>query len=316
MTRTTFVALLLCAAVTACSRQEAAPSSAAQPAATAPASAGTAPPASQGADEQESAEERAADATAIQALQKWTGDLDGMVERRLIRVLTTYSKTTFFLDKGSQLGIVPDAFRLFEDDLNKKLKTKNIRVHVVFVPVAHDDLVPALLAGRGDIVAAQKIVTEWRAEQVDFTNPTRSGISSVVVTGPGVPPVASPQELAAKEVYLRASDVSEPARAAVQRAAGGSGQAPGEGQAGAGGARRRRPHRDGQRRPRADDDHGRLRRGVLAADLSRYRGQFDRGRAYGSSDGDDGPEEQPAADGRVERIHRPLPGRFARSAMC
>src|SRR4051812_33117335 len=214
MTRATFAALFLCAVASACSRQEPAPTSAAQPpppAATAPVSAGTAPPASQGADEQTSAEERAADATAIQALQKWTGDLDGMIERRLIRVLTTCSKTTFFIDKGTQLGIVPDAFRLFEDDLNKKLKNKNVRVHVVFVPVAHDDLVPALLDGRGDLIAAQKIVTEWRREKVDFTNPTRTGISSVVITGPGVPPIATPQELAGKEVYLRASDISEPA---------------------------------------------------------------------------------------------------------
>src|SRR5262245_1955718 len=84
------------------------------------------------------------------ALRKWTGDFDGMVERRMIRVLTTYSKTMFFNDRGTQLGLVPDAFRLFEDDLNKGLNTKNIRVHVVFIPVAHDDLIPALLDGRGD----------------------------------------------------------------------------------------------------------------------------------------------------------------------
>ena len=78
---------------------------------------------------------------------------------------------------------------MFEDDLNKRLKNKNLRVQVVYVPVAHDDLIPALLEGRGDIVAAGKLVTAWRAEQVDFANPTRSGISSIVVTGPGVPPV-------------------------------------------------------------------------------------------------------------------------------
>ncbi|HEY7172702.1 MAG TPA: lytic transglycosylase F, partial [Vicinamibacterales bacterium] len=160
------------------------------------------------------AEEKAADEEATVALKKWTGDLDGMIERRLIRVLTTYSKTTFFIDRGTQLGLVPDAFRLFEDDLNKKLKTKNVRVHVVFVPVAHDDLIPALLEGRGDVVASQTIVTEWRAEKVDFTKPTRSGISSFVITGPGVPPVSTPQDLAGKEIYLRASDISS---AAVQQ---------------------------------------------------------------------------------------------------
>ncbi len=66
------------------------------------------------------------DTQAVAAmLAKWTGDLDGMIERRMIRVLTTYSKTTFFIDRGQQLGLVPDAFRLFEDDLNKRLNNKN-----------------------------------------------------------------------------------------------------------------------------------------------------------------------------------------------
>lgn len=31
----------------------------------------------------------------------WTGDLDGMIERRAIRVLTVYSKTIYFSDKGA-----------------------------------------------------------------------------------------------------------------------------------------------------------------------------------------------------------------------
>jgi ABC-type amino acid transport substrate-binding protein len=145
---------------------------------------------------------------AAAALAKWTGDLDGMIERRYIRVLTTYSKTNFFIDQGTQRGLIPDSFKLFEDDLNKKLKNKHVRVSVVIVPVAHDDLVPALLEGRGDIVAAGKVVTSWRAAQVDFTNPTKTGISTIVVTGPGVPTLASPQDLSGREVYLRQSDVS------------------------------------------------------------------------------------------------------------
>ena len=53
--------------------------------------------------------------------QPWTGDLDGMIERRTIRVLTTHSKTFYFLDKGVQRGATYDFLRLFEDDLNKKL---------------------------------------------------------------------------------------------------------------------------------------------------------------------------------------------------
>jgi membrane-bound lytic murein transglycosylase MltF len=150
----------------------------------------------------------AADANQVRR-QKWTGDLDGMIERRAIRVLTTYSKINYFVDQATQRGLIYDAFRVFEDDLNAKLKTKHLRVHVVVVPVAHDDLIPALLDGRGDIVAAGSLLTEWRREQVDFSNPTRKGISSIIVTGPGVPLVPTPQDLAGREVYLRMSDVSK-----------------------------------------------------------------------------------------------------------
>ena len=148
------------------------------------------------------------------ALAKWTGDLDGMIERRLIRVLTTYSKTSYFIDQGTPRGLVPETFKLFEDDLNKRLKNKHVRVQVVIVPVAHDELVPALLEGRGDIVAAGKLISAWRKEQVDFTNPTRSGISVIAVSGPGVPPINSVQDLAGREIYLRPSDAP---KAAVDR---------------------------------------------------------------------------------------------------
>jgi membrane-bound lytic murein transglycosylase MltF len=148
------------------------------------------------------------------ALSKWTGDLDGMIERRLIRVLTTYSKTSYFIDQGTPRGLVPEAFKLFEDDLNKRLKNKHVRVQVVIVPVAHDELVPALLEGRGDIVAAGKLISAWRKEQVDFTNPTRSGVSVIAVSGPGVPPINGVQDLAGREIYLRPSDAP---KAAVER---------------------------------------------------------------------------------------------------
>jgi len=162
----------------------------------------------QSASDRNSADNESDDPVIAAVLRRWTGDLDGMVERRFIRVLTTYSKTNFFVDKGTQLGLVVDAFRLFEDDLNARLQNRHIRVRVLFVPVANDDLIPALIEGRGDIVAAGKLITAWRKEQVDFTNPTHRGISTVIVTGPGVSTLASVQDLGGKELYLRTSDVS------------------------------------------------------------------------------------------------------------
>jgi membrane-bound lytic murein transglycosylase MltF len=142
-------------------------------------------------------------------LAKSTVDLDGMIERRYIRVLTPYSKTSFFIDRGTPRGLVPDSFKLFEDELNQRLKNKHLRVSVVFVPLAHDELVPALLEGRGDVVAAGTIVSDWRREKVDFTSPTRTGIAIIPVTGPGSPPLVSVQDLAGQEIYLRPSDAPQ-----------------------------------------------------------------------------------------------------------
>jgi len=139
------------------------------------------------------------------AAHKWTGDLDGMLKRRMVRVLTTYSKTNYFVDRGTQRGLVYDLFRQFEDVLNKKLKAKHTRVHVLFVPVARNELIPALRDGRGDIAAANLTITPERLKQVDFANPTARGISEIVVTGPGAEPIAAVDDLSGKEVFIRES---------------------------------------------------------------------------------------------------------------
>jgi membrane-bound lytic murein transglycosylase MltF len=137
--------------------------------------------------------------------QKFTGDLDGMIQRRLIRVLVAYSKTHYFVYKGTQGGLTYDFGRMFENDLNNKLKKRHIRVHVVFVPVARNNFMPALLEGRGDIASANLTITPERLKQVDFADPWYKDASEIVVTGPGGPPISSLQDLSGKEVYIRKS---------------------------------------------------------------------------------------------------------------
>ncbi len=142
----------------------------------------------------------------------WTGDLDRMIDRRTIRVLTTHSKTFYFSDKGVHRGIVVDYFRLFEEDLNKKLaaegklkKKKNLKVRVVFIPVRRDQLLAGLVAGKGDIAAANLTITPERQKLVGFSAAGLSNVSEVVVTGPASPKVATLDELAGKEVFVRKS---------------------------------------------------------------------------------------------------------------
>jgi membrane-bound lytic murein transglycosylase MltF len=138
-------------------------------------------------------------------MEPWFGDLDGMVERRRIRALVAYSQSFYFVDGGQQRGVAYDTFKKLEDEINKKLKKKTIQVHVIFIPVSRDALIPALLEGRGDIAAANLTITPGRLEKVDFSDPLITDVSEILVTEPGVPPIESLDDLAGKEVYVRTS---------------------------------------------------------------------------------------------------------------
>jgi membrane-bound lytic murein transglycosylase MltF len=136
---------------------------------------------------------------------KWTGDLDGMVKRRVIRVLVAYNKTHYFIDKGTQRGAAYEAMKKFEDEFNLKRKTGHLRVNVVFIPVSRDELLPGLVEGRGDIAAASLTVTPEREKLVDFAAPAVTDVSEIVVTGPKSPAIATLDDLAGKEVFVRTS---------------------------------------------------------------------------------------------------------------
>jgi membrane-bound lytic murein transglycosylase MltF len=151
----------------------------------------------------------------------WTGDLDGMLKRRVIRVLTIYSKTFYFTDKGTQRGATYEWVRLFEEDLNKKLAKKHLKVQVFFIPVRRDELLPALVAGKGDFAAANLTITPERQKLVDFSSPGYPNISEVVLSGPASPKVSSVDDLAGKEVFVRkSSSYHESLVALNQRLAG------------------------------------------------------------------------------------------------
>ncbi len=143
---------------------------------------------------------------ARQILDKpFTGDFDEMVKRRLIRAGVVFNRTQYFIDKGVQRGISYESIKLFEDEINKRLKTGLITVHVAFVPLSRDELFPALEQGKVDFVAAALTVTPERRKVAEFSKPTRSGVSEIVVTAADVPPIASVDDLSGREVFVRRS---------------------------------------------------------------------------------------------------------------
>jgi membrane-bound lytic murein transglycosylase MltF len=135
--------------------------------------------------------------------QVFPGDLDGMIERRFIRAGVPFNRTYYFVDRGTPRGLSYEYLTRFEEDLNKTLKTGNLKIHVVLLPMPRDQLLPMLNAGKLDMVVAQLTVTPERQKLVAFSNPTRSNVNEVVVTGPGAPAISSVEELSGQTVFLR-----------------------------------------------------------------------------------------------------------------
>ena len=153
----------------------------------------------------EAADKRTRTEDALLKNEKWTGDFDGMARDRVIRALVVYSRTFYFLDKAQQRGISYDLLKQFEKFANKKLKTKSLKFHVMFIPVQRDELIPSLVNGYGDIAVANLTITPERLKQVDFSDPLLSDVRELLVTGPSAPSIENIDGLAGKEIHARRS---------------------------------------------------------------------------------------------------------------
>ncbi|HWC78084.1 MAG TPA: lytic transglycosylase F [Blastocatellia bacterium] len=138
-------------------------------------------------------------------VKPWKGDFDGMTERRIIRALVVYNRMLYFLDGAEQHGASYDLLKEFENVVNRQLGAKALKVHVAFIPVTRDQLLPSLLEGRGDIVAANVSTTRTLLESVEFSDPLITSLRDLVVTGPSSKPIASLDDLAGREVHVRES---------------------------------------------------------------------------------------------------------------
>jgi membrane-bound lytic murein transglycosylase MltF len=143
--------------------------------------------------------------TALPQLKFWTGDLDGMKSRRLIRILVPYSKTIYFIDKGEELGTAAEFGEALGKWLNSGNKNELQRVRIAFVPTPRERLLTALNEGLGDIAAGNLTITPDRLRTADFTKPALRDVREILVTGPSAPAISKIEELAGKEIYARKS---------------------------------------------------------------------------------------------------------------
>ena len=136
--------------------------------------------------------------------EAWTGDLDGMVERGFVRILTVHNPLFFTFDGVDQRGFAAELARNFEEHLAKEIG-KVRSPSVVLIPVARDELLSGLVEGRGDLAAANLSITPERQKIVAFSAPTYPNISELVVTGPAAPSVSSFDDLVKPGLQLRRS---------------------------------------------------------------------------------------------------------------
>ena len=135
----------------------------------------------------------------------WTGDLDGMTQRRVVRMLVIYSKTSYFLDNAQQRGATYDMGMELEKWLNRSNKDRARPIRVVFIPTSRTRLLSDLAEGRGDIAAAGLAITPERQALVSFATPFSDDVSEIVVTSAEAQVPATIDELSGQSVYVRRS---------------------------------------------------------------------------------------------------------------
>jgi membrane-bound lytic murein transglycosylase MltF len=147
----------------------------------------------------------AVDPIFASALRPWKGDLDGMVERGMVRIAIPFGLTTYFLDGPDQRGLTYDLALQFEQHLKKQLGKTAARLTTVILPTSRDRLLPMIRDGQADIAAGTLTITPERLALVDFSDPLRSDIREVLVTGPAAPHVATAADVVGVPVHVRGS---------------------------------------------------------------------------------------------------------------
>ena len=138
------------------------------------------------------------------ANQPWHGDLDGMIERGFLRILTVHNPLFFSFDGAKQKGMVAELGKLFDDHLAEEIGRVRSPT-IVLIPVGRDELIPGLVEGRGDLVMGNLTITPERQKLVDFGPPIYPNVDELVITGPAVKNITSLDDLVDTGLYVRRS---------------------------------------------------------------------------------------------------------------
>jgi len=134
---------------------------------------------------------------ARRELPRRTDDLPGIVRSGVLRVLTRNNAGSYFIWRGRPLGFEYELIGKFADEHKLALE--------MIVAERRDQLLPALLRGEGDIVAAGLVPTPERiAAGAAFTRPYKQSYEQVIARADDTA-LTGPSDLAGRTVTLRRS---------------------------------------------------------------------------------------------------------------
>ncbi|WP_112480539.1 lytic transglycosylase F [Vibrio variabilis] len=131
----------------------------------------------------------------------YTGDLDTLTKKRVLRVLVSADLGFYYIEKGQPRGIGAEQLYHFENYLKKRFPKLKVQV----IPVPRDDLIPALVNGYGDLIVANLTVTPAREAVIEFSRPILDNIDELIITSDDYPTLLNTEDLSGKEVWVRAS---------------------------------------------------------------------------------------------------------------
>ncbi len=135
-------------------------------------------------------------------LKPFHGDLPELRERRLIRVLVSYTRTNFFLTPRGFRGVEYDLLMAYEAYLNRGPRRQRYQTHLTFIPTTFNKILPSLQAGYGDIAASGLTITPERKALVDFTLPYIEDVKEILVSNKMAPPINSLLDFSGKRVIV------------------------------------------------------------------------------------------------------------------
>lgn len=136
----------------------------------------------------------------MRVLEPFTGDLDALIERGVMRVLVAPGRTHVEVSGNVQRGRTVDAAAAFERFVNQRIAPRTISV--MLIATSETALLSDVIAGQGDI-AANVLRTFERDDRVSFATPMRAGVREIIVTGPGAAPLVSLEDVGGRAIHVR-----------------------------------------------------------------------------------------------------------------